>query len=57
MEDNNPLVSVTVITYKSSKFVLDILESIKAQAYMNIDLKVCNDCLKVNTIAIFYVCV
>lgn len=44
MENNNPLVSVTVITYNSSRFVLETLESIKAQTYQNIELIVSDDC-------------
>lgn len=40
---NNPLVSVIVITYNSSKFVLETLESIKAQTYQNIELVISDD--------------
>lgn len=48
----NPLVSIVVITYNSSKYVLDTLESIKAQTYQNIELIVSDDCSKDNTIEI-----
>ena len=45
MELNNKLlVSVPVITYNSSKFVLETLESIKAQTYQNVELIISDDC-------------
>ena len=47
-----PLVSVTVITYKSSKTVVETLESIKAQTYQNLELIVSDDCSSDDTIAI-----
>lgn len=51
MEINNqPLVSVPVITYNSAKFVLETLESIKAQTYQNIELIISDDCSTDNTI-------
>ena len=37
-------ISVIVITYNSSKYVLETLESIKAQDYPNIELIVSDDC-------------
>lgn len=52
MTENNPLVSVTVITYNSSKYVLETLESIKAQTYQNIELIVSDDCSTDNTVEI-----
>lgn len=39
----SPLVSIIVITYNSSKFVLETLESAKAQTYQNIELIVSDD--------------
>lgn len=51
MEVNNqPLVSVPVITYNSAKFVLETLESIKAQTYQNIELIISDDCSTDNTV-------
>lgn len=46
MDTNAPLVTVLVITYNSSEFVLDTLESIKRQTYKNIELIVSDDCSK-----------
>lgn len=51
-ENHNPLVSVTVITYNSSKFVLETLESVKAQTYENIELIISDDCSTDNTVEI-----
>lgn len=48
--NNRPLVSVPVITYNSSKFVLETLESIKAQTYQNIELIISDDCSSDNTV-------
>ena len=49
MEEKMPLVSVAVITYNSSKYVLETLESIKAQTYKNIELIISDDCSTDNT--------
>lgn len=48
--NNQSLVSVPVITYNSSKFVLETLESIKAQTYQNIELIISDDCSTDNTV-------
>ncbi len=40
----NKLISVIVITYNSSRYVIDTLESVKAQDYRNIELIVSDDC-------------
>lgn len=47
-----PLVSIVVITYNSSKFVLETLESAKAQTYQNVEIIVSDDCSTDDTIAI-----
>ncbi len=54
MQDQHylPLVSVTVITYNSSKYVLETLNSIKEQTYKNIELIVSDDCSSDNSIEI-----
>lgn len=50
--DKLPLVSVPVITYNSSAYILDGLESIKAQTYKNIELIISDDCSTDNTVEI-----
>lgn len=54
MSENSkfPLVSITVITYNSSKYIIETLESIKNQTYQNIELIVSDDCSKDNTVFI-----
>lgn len=47
-----PLVSIIVITYNSSRFVLETLESAKSQSYQNIELIVSDDCSTDNTVEI-----
>jgi alpha-1,3-rhamnosyltransferase len=49
---DNPTVTVAVLAYNSSKFILETLESIKAQTYQNIKLIVTDDCSTDNTLAI-----
>ena len=48
--NNQPLVSVPVITYNSAKYVLETLESVKAQTYQNIELIISDDCSTDNTV-------
>lgn len=48
----NPLVSVVIITYNSSRYILETLESIKAQSYREIELIVTDDCSSDNTVEI-----
>lgn len=50
--EQQPLVSVVVITYNSSATIIETLESIKNQTYQNIELIVSDDYSKDNTIEI-----
>lgn len=47
-----PLISVGVIAYNSSEYILDVLESIKAQTYQNIELIVADDKSSDDTVGI-----
>lgn len=50
--NTQPLVSVAVMTYNSSKYVLETLDSIKDQTYQNIELVISDDASTDDTIAI-----
>ena len=52
MLNMNQLVSVRVITYNSSKTVIETLDSIYNQTYPNIELIISDDCSKDDTVAI-----
>lgn len=47
-----PLVSIIVITYNSAKYILQTLESIKAQTYNNLELIISDDCSSDDTLAL-----
>ena len=49
---SSPLVSIVVITYNSSKYVLDTLQSVYNQTYKNLELIISDDCSSDNTVAI-----
>ena len=49
---NSPLVSIIIVTYNSSEFVLETLESAKAQTYKNIELIITDDSSNDNTIEV-----
>lgn len=52
LNHQNLLVSVIVITYNSSKYVLETLESIKRQTYSNLEVIISDDCSADNTVEI-----
>jgi len=50
-KNHKPLVSVIVITYNSSKYVLDTLCSVANQTYDNIELIISDDCSSDDTVS------
>lgn len=52
MENFNPLVSILIITYNSSKYVEETLYSAINQTYKNIEIIVSDDCSTDNTVEI-----
>lgn len=51
--NQNPLVSVVVISYNHSRFIKENLDSIKAQTYSNIELIVGDDASQDNSVEVF----
>ena len=49
---DNPLITVSVLTYNSSKTILNTLESIKNQTYGNIELIISDDYSKDDTVSV-----
>lgn len=47
---HNVVVSISVITYNSSMYVLDTLESVKAQTYSPLESVFSDDCSTDNTV-------
>lgn len=45
-----PLVSLGIITYNSSKFIIEALESMKSQTYNNVELIISDDCSSDDTV-------
>lgn len=52
MTKNIPVVSVRVLTYNSSKYIIETLDSILHQTYQNIELIISDDCSKDNTLSL-----
>lgn len=50
--EKEPLVSISIITYNSSKYIIEALEGVKAQTYKNIELIVSDDCSTDGTVDI-----
>ena len=52
MAANQPLVSIIIITYNSSKWVLETLDSAIAQTYPNTEIIITDDCSTDDTLAV-----
>ena len=52
MNKVDQLVSIVVISYNSSEFIIDTLESILKQDYSNLELIISDDCSKDNTVTL-----
>ena len=50
LKENNPLVSIVIISYNSSKYILELLDSINSQCYKNIELIISDDASKDDTL-------
>jgi len=51
-KNSSLLVSIIVLTYNSENYIIECLESIKAQTYSNIELIITDDCSQDNTLQI-----
>ncbi|SEA73058.1 alpha-1,3-rhamnosyltransferase [Xylanibacter ruminicola] len=51
-EIKKPLVTVCIVTYNSSEFIVEALDSVFEQTYQNIELIVSDDCSKDNTVEV-----
>lgn len=52
MIENLPLVSIVIVTYNSSKTLVETLDSVAVQTYQNLELIVSDDCSKDGTLAV-----
>ena len=55
IEENNntlPLVTIGVLSYNNARFIIETLDSIKAQTYSNIELIIVDDCSKDNSVVL-----
>lgn len=52
MSDNNPLVSVFIVTYNAEDYICETLDSVKAQTYEKIELIVSDDKSSDNTVSL-----
>ena len=52
MTENNPLVSIIVITYNSAKYVCETLDSAISQTYKNIEVIISDDCSNDDTTSV-----
>lgn len=57
MDTSNPLVSIIVITYNSSKYIVETLESAKNQTYTNIELIISDDNSKDDSVFSYENCI
>lgn len=49
---NKSLVSVSIITYNSAKYIAELLDSVYNQTYQNIEVVISDDCSKDNTVEV-----
>lgn len=47
-----PLISIPIVTYNSSEYIIETLESVKAQTYPRIELIISDDCSKDDTVTL-----